>query len=382
MSIKNFEKDGQIFYEVSVSRRSKIDPTIRIERRFTDIKSERDAHRIERRLAEEVQKEISKREQRGISWGRLVDEWELAMRNGHRLQRPVGATTATDYIASLRQYTPHWMTRPASEVTKADVLDVISFLTEEGRSNSRKRNVLIAINRAFAWGIDNGFLRGITASPATGIQVSREEERKPEILNLNEIRKLLEFARSYNHPWYPVWAAALLTGLRSGELFALQWSDVDWENKKVIVSKSYNGRLKVIKSTKAGYWREVPINTELELLLKDLRAKAIDAQFVLPRFQEWERGEAARVLRAFCEGIGISSIRFHTLRACFATQLLKADTAAVVVMKVCGWKDLKTMQRYIRLAGVEIDGATDRLKFITPQESVAKVVDLFRPIDR
>jgi ribulose bisphosphate carboxylase small subunit len=47
-------------------------------------------------------------------------------------------------------------------------------------------------------------------------------------------------------------------------------------------------------------------------------------------------------------------------------------------MKICGWKDMKTMQRYIRLAGVDEAGATERLSFIPTDEAVMeRVVGLF-----
>jgi hypothetical protein len=47
-------------------------------------------------------------------------------------------------------------------------------------------------------------------------------------------------------------------------------------------------------------------------------------------------------------------------------------------MKICGWKDMKTMQRYIRLAGIDESGATERLKFMPTEEAVMeKVVSLF-----
>ncbi|MBS1982643.1 MAG: tyrosine-type recombinase/integrase [Bdellovibrionales bacterium] len=55
------------------------------------------------------------------------------------------------------------------------------------------------------------------------------------------------------------------------------------------------------------------------------------------------------MLRDFCKLHGLLSIKFHTLRACFSTQLLRQGVEAAKVMKICGWKDLKTMQRYIRL---------------------------------
>ena len=174
-----------------------------------------------------------------------------------------------------------------------------------------------------------------------------------------------------------VWAGALQTGARSGELYALEWTDVDWDNRRLTVAKSWNGRLKQYKSTKSGYWREVPINTELERILKLLRAGAGDRKWVYPRMVDWQRGESARILRAFCQGIGIPSVRFHALRACFATQLLRDSVAPAVVMKVCGWNDLKTMQRYIRLAGIEIEGATDSLKILPPDQLMGRVVELF-----
>jgi len=47
-------------------------------------------------------------------------------------------------------------------------------------------------------------------------------------------------------------------------------------------------------------------------------------------------------------------------------------------MKVCGWKDLDTMGRYIRLAGIDELGATDSLKILPNLacETVLKLQDL------
>ena len=87
----------------------------------------------------------------------------------------------------------------------------------------------------------------------------------------------------------------------------------------------------------------------------------------------------AQELRAFCRGIGIRSIRFHALRACFAAQLLAHDVAPARVMKICGWKDLKTMQYYIRLAGIEEEGATQVLKVLPTDDAVTKEAErIFR----
>lgn len=47
-------------------------------------------------------------------------------------------------------------------------------------------------------------------------------------------------------------------------------------------------------------------------------------------------------------------------------------------MKICGWKDLKTMQRYIRLAGIEVKGATQGLKLLPEREAMGRVIELYK----
>ena len=119
------------------------------------------------------------------------------------------------------------------------------------------------------------------------------------------------------------------------------------------------------------------MNEELSAFLKELKLRTGNTSFVLPRFQKWADGEQAEILRYFCVGHGIPSVKFHTLRACFATQLIKDAVAPAIVMKICGWKDLKTMQRYIRLAGIEVRGATDGLKILPEAEAVARIYKMF-----
>ena len=47
-------------------------------------------------------------------------------------------------------------------------------------------------------------------------------------------------------------------------------------------------------------------------------------------------------------------------------------------MKLCEWREMKTMQRYGSLAGIDEAGATEALRFIPTEEAVMeKVVNLF-----
>jgi integrase len=167
--------------------------------------------------------------------------------------------------------------------------------------------------------------------------------------------------------------------MRNGELYALLWTDVDFQNRRITLSKSYNARRREIKSTKSGKWRTIPISTELLKLLTQLKVNSKGWEYVLPRLMGWSEGRQAEILRKFCLGIGLRSIRFHALRAYFATQLLAHDIAPARVMKVCGWQDLKTMQHYVRLAGIDERGATEPIKVLPSDDAcmgeVVKILD-------
>jgi integrase len=188
----------------------------------------------------------------------------------------------------------------------------------------------------------------------------------------DEIRKLLSYGKTYEPAWFPIWAFAAYTGCRNGELYALKWSDIDFQERLITVQRSYNKKFKEEKCTKTGDWRRVSICEPLWEIVLELkrvhdheleRGACKNVGYVLPRPGLWQNGDQARKLRQFCEEIGITPICFHTLRACFATELLKRGVDVPSVMRVGGWKSLKTMMHYVRLSGVGDRGITDPLDY-------------------
>ena len=148
------------------------------------------------------------------------------------------------------------------------------------------------------------------------------------------------------------------------------------------LTRAWNSRFKNYGPLKGRYWRNVPISSELYWVLKELMCidfgSDAHGKYLLPHFPEWKDGEQAKILRNFCREISIPPVRFHTLRACFATHLISRGVPSATVMKICGWRELKTAERYIRLAGVDERGATEGLGFIpTEQGVVEKVVSLY-----
>lgn len=377
MAVNEYQENEQTFYRVYVNVRSKKDPGLRVQKTLYKLKSKRQAEREEKRLFKEALEEINDIECRGLLWGAIVRKWE-EYENENTFSR-LSDETVKDYLGLLRKWSGRWMKVPANQIGIADSREVLRKMEDEGKSYKVMKTFRNVVHRIYLWGLEERLILGVNKTPMEGLNLTKKTEDKlPEILTLEQMKTLLYEAKKQDHPWYSVWAFAILTGMRNGELYALKWSKVDFENGIMRVDESYNTKTRTTKSTKAGYWRNVPISSELKEILIVLQSKTGETDFVLPRSWQWDRGMQASILRSFCKEINIPSIKFHTLRACFATQLLADGVSTHKVMAAGGWRETKTMDIYSRLSGVDVKGATESLKVLPKNlNDKENVVQLF-----
>lgn len=379
MAIKQWEENGKTHYQINVCVYSQTDTSNRKQKQETGFIEEtepefvaRKLKKIEERLKSEMQREVFEQENAGISWGNLVNKWEKALEDearsakelsqGGALIKRRGRRTVHGYMQSVRDFTAHWNGLPATQITPADVEDLFKRMSHMGYSNCRQYNVKVAISQCFRYGIMKRLLKGVTVSPTYGFGISRKESKRPEILSADQVDFLISEARRRNHPWRTIWEGVYHLGFRSGEAQELRAKDVNLAERMVYLERQYNTFTKSVEPLKDIDWRQVPINDDLFELFMELGVdKMAPEDHVFPRLTAWKHGETARHIRAFCEEIKIPSICFHTLRACWATQLLKNGVDKLTVQAMGGWSDLETMERYVRLAGIEVQGATDSL---------------------
>lgn len=373
MAIKESIKNNKKVFIIRAQYRSKAFPHIRVQKQLTlDRKiTSKALKKKEQDLYFLCREEVKRKESSDITLQEVMDRWYEA----RKLHKICTRETNIDYYKMVENWFGHCLKKPCNEIKASHVKSVLNYQLELGHSRAFRKKFKSVINSIFTWAIEEGYLNRVDKSPAQGIRLERVEEKKPEILTLAQTREFLSKAKVLNHPWYSVWAFAVLTGCRNGELYALEKSDIDLENDRIIISKSYNNRRREVKCTKAGEYRTVPINEDLRHLIIELFNKYPNSKYVLPRLPRWERGGQAQILRDFLNGIGLPSVKFHTLRACFATLLIQQGVAPAVIMKVSGWKDLKTMERYIRLAGVDERGVTDGLR-VLPDDELKNVISL------
>ncbi len=300
-------------------------------------------------------------------------EWSEKCLNRMKLQ--FKGSTVVNYQSNFNKWVnPVLGERFLDEIKPSDIHSLI-YDKIEGISLEARHGVLKRLKRVFSMAVEDGI---IARNPATGISV-KVPESPQQVLNRTEINTLLFEAKKQNHCYYNHWALAILTGLRKGELIALTWSDIDFENRVISVTKSW-GRIDGLGPTKSTKNRYVPISNELERFLKELRSQSnLNENKVLEQHEDWLYGDAAKSLKDFCREVGITAVKFHDLRATFITQMLLRGVPLAKVMKIVGHSTIKTTMRYLRLIAEDTQGATEELGIVLPKtEEQGNLVSLFQ----
>lgn len=158
---------------------------------------------------------------------------------------------------------------------------------------------------------------------------------------------------------------ALMTGMRKGEILALQWQDIDFENNLIFVSKSvcHDGDKPIIKKPKTEESiRYVPLLNPLKEKLLAISNKSPNNYIVS------DTGESPLTNRRFTtlskefrERTG-TSCTAHQLRHSFATVAIENEISPKIVQEILGHKQLSTtMDIYTDLRKKSIITATEKL---------------------
>lgn len=322
-----------------------------------------EAKRLRDILIQEVMQKIA--EKIAPSWESLVVDYLQDCCN-----RGLGDKTIYNTDKCLKAATLDlWGKRLVDRITTQEIRDLI-YKKYGDKSPSHQKTLLKYIRQAFQFGVERG---DINRNPTPKLAFKVGDKIK-KVLTEEQVRIFLNKAREIDWEWYPHCTLAVYTGMRNGELYALTWDKVNFEGRQICVDSAWNNKAG-FKDTKSGHERIVEIAPNLLPVLKELKLACPDSHFVLPRSREWDCGDQARHLRKFLMSFGLPAIRFHDLRATWATIMLSKGVPPIQVMKMGGWKDMKTMMIYSRMAGIDIKGITDILNLHNPSRTAGKVLD-------
>jgi integrase len=139
----------------------------------------------------------------------------------------------------------------------------------------------------------------------------------------------------------PLVLLAMNTGLRRGELFHLQWSDVNLTAKQLTVRG---------EKAKSGQTRHVPLNVEAMAVMSAWKAQGSGKGTVFPSDKGLPLTDIKKAWVTITEDAKLSAFRFHDLRHDFASKLVVAGVPLNTVRDLLGHSDLQTTLRYAHLA--------------------------------
>lgn len=118
----------------------------------------------------------------------------------------------------------------------------------------------------------------VTRNVAELVTMPKDKEGKKEVtaMTTEEQKIFLDYAKAFS-PYYNLYVVALFTGMRSGELRALEWSDIDFDKEIIHVTgtlKYKKGSIYFKDSPKTkSSERDIPIVPEVKKILKAQRVE-------------------------------------------------------------------------------------------------------------
>lgn len=192
---------------------------------------------------------------------------------------------------------------------------------------------------------------------------SKNPNPKRNFLTSQEARHFLAAAKAAGSRYYPLYLAALTTGMREGELFGWRWSDIDLErgSARVIQTLEKPGREPVFGITKSNAGRHILLVPELVEALRDWREQVEEEKrlfgeqyrdyglvFTVPGGAPIDKGNLARRdFKPLLKRAGLPDIRFHDLRHSTASILLEMGVNPKIVQELLGHSQISiTMDIY------------------------------------
>jgi integrase len=214
-------------------------------------------------------------------------------------------------------------------------------------------------NRAISWGMYEG-TNPITATARENKKFLKiADNKRLRFLSREEADLLLSELKSRSQQLHDICHLSLFTGLRMGEIFNLNWNDIDLEHESIS-----------IKDPKSGENRNAYITPPLSKLfhrIKDNVSKANELVFKSSNGKKIR--EISNVFNRVTEKLGLNEnvtdqrnkVVAHTLRHTFASWLAMQGEPFITIQKLMGHSNIEMTLRYAHLSPSHERTAVEKL---------------------
>lgn len=241
---------------------------------------------------------------------------------------------------------------------------------------SSARYYLTIVSNIFSYAVDN---KVIPESPMTDkIRLpNKQEKQERTVLTKTQQQTFLQTVDRSCSIYKDFYRLALQTGMRAGELCALQWNDIDFVHNVIHVNKTLyrygsGDQYQIHKPKTQSGIRDIPMTNEAKKILsnqkevckklKVIPIKHRDYVFIKEDGSLYNNSVVDNCLKSICKRGDLPHITMHNLRHTFATRCIEAGMRPKTLQKILGHSTLQmTMDLYVHVTSDEL--VTEMSKF-------------------
>lgn len=298
-----------------------------------------------------------------------VNTWILRWLNEYK-KGQLGQGTFDNYESYINNHViPNIGEIELSKLTTDHIQKLYNKLGENGNVKTGKgltgktiRRIHILIHAALGQAMNNGY---ITKNVSYNVKLPKEINKEMQSLSIEEVNKFLTSCQ--DDRLYVAFLLVCNTGLRRGELLALRWRDIDFENGKLYVRQA----IKQIKNRDENDDEKLKLvfgepKTEKSKRSIPLSQASIDELIIHRKNQTEEKlkiGEYyqdndlvfsnidgtpirsinfSNYFRTLLKKLEIKDVRFHDIRHTVASILLELNEHPKVVQELLGHSNIST----------------------------------------
>jgi integrase len=281
--------------------------------------------------------------------------------------------TRKNYSGAFRLHIePELGSKRLYEVARMDVKSFVGNLKSKGLSTGRMETILQALRGMFNEAVDDGVISFSPCQRMGRYSGGSKSKKRIDPLTADELAELLDNAlRELDFVLYVLFLLGARSGLRIGEILALEWSDVDFKNRTVSVHKSWDYLRQQSRSTKNKKPRKVDLTP---MTIEALRRLRNNSKVVAINIFVDERGErlSYQMVYKALQKVARRPLRIHDLRHTYATLRVAKGDNIVDVSNQLGHHDPGfTLKRYAHWIPGEHKAQVDQLDMIATSRNLS-----------
>jgi integrase len=311
-----------------------------------------------------------------LTFERAVQEWlvlaktEVVRTRSGYVYKP---SALRSYEGALRALLPELGNLRLTAISRHDLQEIVDRLVLRGRAPSTIRNAMMPVRALYRLAEARG---NVVGNPTANLKLPAVRTARQRVVTPEEAATLIGMAPACDRP---IWGTAIYTGLRCGELLALDWACVDFDGGIIRVEHSWDRVVGPIDPKSRHGVRRVPMNE----LVRDHLTRHRVAQghggigLVFGRtpavpFNPYVVTTRAR--KAWTKA-GVTPIGFHECRHTYAAFMIAAGVNAKSLSTYMGHANIMiTLDRYGHLLpGNETEAAALLDKWLRGDESRQRV---------